>query len=190
MAKHVGVDFTTLRQDMAALERMEDVGETDVLVIGEVGNANNGKTMFSLKLLDTSVSKRRDGKPLKNPYFEGGRMRQEQVIVDVGHLCSVTVSSDAMPPEDVRTSENFSIRILRNSGIVGHKPIERIERRDLSALCQITDHEILNVKARQDQLLDFLRGGDGNSSLTSHRDGVRVLHALFQNLTGRPSDFS
>jgi hypothetical protein len=160
----------------------ERLGEIDVVAIGEVGNAERPVTLFGLKLLDTSASNRDNWQSLQNPYLEGGRIRQEQVIVHVGHLCSLIVSSDAAPPQDDCVSENFSITIHRNTAVAGGNRVRRIRRIDLSENGGIAKREILNVKARQDQLLSFMEGDNGNSPLCSHRDTARLLDALFERI--------
>ena len=40
----------------------------------------------------------------------------------------------------------------------------------------------MNISARASQLIDFFNGGEGNSSLESHRDSILLLDKIFKRL--------
>jgi hypothetical protein len=173
--------------DEGLLSSLAKMGETDVMATGELYSKGHAVTNFALALTDMSASGRRSHATPADRYLGGGRLRQERVTIHLGPLCSIFVSSDAMPPRDSRVAENFSITIYQNNWVTGGERVRWIERFDLSASEELGPREVLNTRARQDQLLSFLTGGDGGSTLASHGDTAKLLDALFNAMaqTGR-----
>lgn len=166
--------------EIASQQKLNHLGETDVLIIGQMQNPVY--TNFSLRLLTTSASLRKANQDTSN--LEG-RIRQEQVIIHLGHLCSVQISSNPFNKlsPDEHPNEHFDITII-NSPIVKHqKPFIKLTRSDLSHLFPlISETASLNKLARKWQLKEFLKGNDGNSSFATHRNTVKMLHAIYSEM--------
>jgi hypothetical protein len=154
-------------------------GETDLLLMGQMQNKGRTWTQFSLKLLGTSVSMREEKSFL--PFLKG-KIRQEHVILHLGHLCSLQVRSN--PLKKLNPSryplEDFNITILHNPLLKGREPIVTIGRKELSQLFpEIPQNSSFNSYARQWQLREFLQRRTGNSSFSSHRNTISFLHTIY-----------
>lgn len=157
------------------------LGETDLMLIGRLKKNNKSITNFSLNLIGTSVSKRREFIEPMDPYLSSGRVRQEDFIVHLGHLCSIHLIS--IPFTKLANTQNnlkdFSISILNSPVVLDepsiiYKQTEDFKTKDIK--------NSLNISARQKQLLSFINGGDGNSSLKSHKKSIYLLDTIYQKL--------
>lgn len=164
-------EFSHLGYKNENVPNLEGFGESDVHAIGQLKCEGMVSTNFSLKLLGTTLSTRsKVAREEKLP----GRIRQEIVILHFGHLMSIQINSTQLKRIDSCrfSNEQFEITILRNP-LVGGSGVERIQREDITE-----ERCSLNTAARQWQLSDFLQGGDGCSSLESHRTTMDLIESI------------
>lgn len=174
------------------LDQMRYFGETEVLIMGRFKRGEGVLTNFSLKLLDTTVSKRSWHQLPADTYRSNGRMRQENLICHMGPLCSLYVSNLPSPASNAQREpiEDFSIDILNHTDLIGQSPSMRFKRPDLSRFYpDLLPTESMLAKAATLQTLEFLEGKDGKSHLLSHRSTVQFLDRVYrqiQNTVGAP----
>ncbi|MCH9610402.1 MAG: hypothetical protein S4CHLAM81_12950 [Chlamydiales bacterium] len=134
---------------------LELMRETDCLLMGKSKEAS-----FSVQLRGTSLSLREGKRGYKLP----GKVRQERVTIHCGMESSLQIESLPCHKIDGRFEEKFSVTILERGRVIeksfGGSPS-------------------LNKAARRWQFEDFLRGGDGRSPLSSHRNTVAFLDRLY-----------
>ena len=150
-------------------------------MIGKAHSQTKSPILYSLKLMGTSVSKR---KSFTREEKLEGRMRQERVILHFGHLASIHIES--LPFKKVAPKsypyENFSITVITNPLLEDKSPLI-IQRPDLSRLYpQLPLDQSLNKFAKRWQLFEFLMRQAGNSSLASHRYTVKRLTQIYQKI--------
>lgn len=165
------------------LNRLEGFGETDVLIIGQLRQSNRVLVNFSLKLLGTSLSLRKTGMHSKK-HVEG-RTRQEHVIIHLGPLCSLNIVSNPLkklkPSEHLH--ENFTITVMNSPLIPNRESVLFLNREEISQLFpHISPTTSLNKYARKWQLVEFLQGRDGHSSLKSHQKTINFLHRIYSEM--------
>lgn len=162
--------------------KLDNFGETDLILIGQMRKNGNVLTNFSIKLFGTSLSLRRQTS--RTQKLEG-KVRQEHMILHLGHLASVTLTSlplQKLAPAAYST-EDFAITILNSPLLRNHKPIQTFNRSEISQVFpEISEGASMNSYARQWQLRSFLRGKDGNSSLESHANTAEMLHRIYSQI--------
>jgi hypothetical protein len=185
LAKH---DYLTLSKSEELFHidfnQWNHLGETDVLVIGQAQKNNAIITNFSLKMFGTSLSLRKTVKSSQYQQLEG-RVRQEHVILHLGHLCSLNIISNPLKKLDPTEYpiEDFTITVMNNPLLQGRNPIMILSRKDISQLSsEIPETTSINSYSRKWQLSEFLQGRDGNSSLESHRHTVKLLDMIYSHL--------
>ncbi len=157
-------------------------GETDFLLIGQAKKRGQLLSNFSVKLINTSVSKRISSTPSVEAKW---RARQEHVIVHIGHLASAHVTCNPLKKFDSQAypTEDFTILIMHSPLLVHRKPIIQMTREDLFDMAPFIERTAsLNQCAREWQLKEFLHGRDGNSSLQSHRNTMHLLNLIYSQI--------
>lgn len=166
------------------LEKMAAYGESDFMAMGRLTHEGYVVTNFSLKLLNTSVSARNIYQKIDRSQrltSKGGKLRQENVIIHVGQLCSIHLRSNPYHKLKPHDTEDFSLDILNHSHILQKEPLIQLKRSDFSQIYpDLSETESMNKKARQWQLTDFLNGGHGNSHLTTHRTTIHLLDRIYK----------
>lgn len=156
-------------------------GETDVLLIGQAKKNDRTITNFGVNLFGTSLSMRKNMNHNLYANLEG-RIRQEQVVLHLGHFCSVCINS--MPLKKLDSSsypiEDFTITVMNHPLIQHKKPVIQLDRKKISELYpEIPNNSSVNGYARTWQLNEFLNGRDGNSPFESHRKTVCLLNTIY-----------
>lgn len=166
-----------------SLDQMRHFGEVDFMTIGNVKKDSKVMTQFSVKLLETTASKRNWHELPENLYFMG-RMRQENVIIHIGHLCSIHLKSHPISKLVKNNKiEDFSIDIIHNSDLIQREALVQIRRSDISELSEgLLDVDSMNVKGRSSLLIDFLNMREGPSPLISHKQTIHLLNAIYRQI--------
>lgn len=116
----LGKNVYSLIHTQTDIEKLNDhfdnFGETDVMMIGQLKQKNRALSNFCLKMFGTSLCLRKDSKI--NATFDT-RVRQENVIIHLGPLCSIHISSNPLKKLDPQKfpQEHFNITIM-NSPLV------------------------------------------------------------------------
>jgi predicted dehydrogenase len=162
----------------ASLLSPSPFGETSVLFIGQAKNRGKLLSNFSVQLENTSLSKRTSPAPSQEAKW---RMRQEHVIIHLGYLASIHISCNPLTKldPDHYPVEDFNIVIMHSPLLKERQPIIKMTRDDIAALIP---HRSLNQYAREWQLKEFLHGRDGNSSLKSHENTMKLLHLIYSQI--------
>lgn len=158
------------------------LGEKDFLLIGQAEQNEKLITHFSLKLLNTSLSRRRNF--TYSPEAEW-RMRQEHVIIHLGYLASVQVRSNPLKKLSPETclEDDFNILAMHSPLLNKRRPFIQIRRPDLSkSFSFLPKAASLNKFAREWQLKEFLEGRDGNSPLSSHWETMRLIQQIYSRM--------
>ena len=135
-----------------------------------------------MQLENTSVSKRTCDTPSQEAKW---RMRQEHVIIHLGHLASIHISCNPFKKldPDGHPIEDFNIVIMHSPFLANRQPIIKMAREDISIMSpHLKKTSSLNQYAREWQLREFLHGREGNSSLTSHRNTVQLLDLIYSEV--------
>jgi len=159
--------------DEKALLPLKDHGETDLFITGRETCSSKFSTLFSLRLIGTSLSSR---SPKKSLLKLDGKLRQETVTIHLGTLCSVHITSLPFNKIDPKGHpiENFDITIMTSPILEDEKTIIRLGREDF-----FPPDSSLNREGRKRQLLSFLEGGDGASNILSHGDNIKMLDSIY-----------
>lgn len=167
-----------------SLQAMNLFGETDVTITGQLKNSKGAISGYSLKLLESSASNRNWAELPENTYINNGRIRQDTIIIHVGPICSIHIKSFSLNKDKTTNEiEDFNIDIINNINVTGNSQLIHINRKDLSELFpELPIHHSMNVKSRQQQLLDFLNHKDGNSGLSSHQESIEFLNEVFKKI--------
>lgn len=164
----------------ASLERF---GEVDISAQGSYLAGGRKCFDFSLQLISTTVSARTDDSRRPGAGQTVGRMRQEQVVIHVGHLCSISVQSSSFGKIDPTSEgDDFNITIAMSPLSTAGPRVLRLDRKALSRLSGIPEDARLNVLARQNMLRAFLAGRDARSELASHGPSIRLLTEIFSQV--------
>lgn len=166
------------------LEELQSFGETDVIVMGQFKNEQKPITNFSLQLMQTSACNRAWHELPKNTYLHNGRMRQENLTLHVGTLCSIQVNSKSLfKSGNGSMAEDFTIEVINNANLTEYPLYKKITREELSSLYpELALYDRLNSKSRQWQLLEYLQGRDGKSGLKSHGDSIKLIDNIYQKI--------
>ncbi len=168
-----------------SLEKMKYFGETDLMIVGQLKKNSAVITNFCIKLFHTSLTKRSWSELPENLYRGNGRIRQESLLIHLGHVSSISMHSNPYSKLDKKTEniEDFSIEFMNNEILLKRDPYIQIKRNDLSEIYPHLDlYESLNVTAREWQLTDFLNGGDGNSPIASHFYTIKFIDMIYQRI--------
>lgn len=163
-------------------EYFDGFGETDIMMIGQLKQKNRVLSNFSLKMFGTSLCLRKDARI--NPKFDT-RVRQENVIIHLGPLCSIHISSQPLKKLEPQKflKEDFNITIMNSPLLPERDSIIMLNRTEISELFpQLCLTESINSYARKWQLCEFLCRRDGNSSISSHKESVKLLQAIYSTL--------
>jgi hypothetical protein len=166
--------------------RLQKFGETDLMMMGQLRNNSYNVTNLNMRLLETTASMREWTHLPENTYIDNGRLRQENIIIHIGPICSIQVlcgSKGFKKTVDQNGVENFDIRIINNCKITGKPEYIAMDRQDLSSeFPDIKVTEKLNIYSRQKQLKEFFADRDGFSGFSSHEDSMILLTKIFNSL--------
>ncbi len=174
-------DKEVSQNDTSDYDSIRSLGETSLFLIGQAKIRKRLGTYFAMQLENTSVSQRTCDAPSSEASW---RMRQEQVIIHVGHLASIHVSCNPFKKLDPNRHpvEDFNITIMHSPLLTHRQPILKMTREDIPLLPASLKKGSLNQHARECQLREFLHGRDGNSSLQSHRYTVQLLDRIYSEI--------
>jgi predicted dehydrogenase len=156
-------------------------GETDVNVAFTARREGRVITMGNIQIMETAHSTRAWRNLPEDTYKGNGRHSQERLTLHVGHLMTVhtedyrplSASADPM----MRAPANFTVRILRNSRLIGGEPYaEHVLTRPLSP--EGDGREIsLTEHSRRDAFMRWIAGDFSVSALATHEMSVRLMAA-------------
>jgi predicted dehydrogenase len=166
------------------LNQLNLFGEVDIMVTGQCVSNSGSRTLFSVSLIETSASGRSWAELPDNTYTQNGRIRQDNIIIHVGPVCSVHIRSLSLDKkQNSGKVEDFSIDIINNKNILATDVHIKVDRTDLSELYpDLPLTKSLNIVSRQNQLLEFLNKRDGNSHITSHLEGIELMGLIFESI--------
>lgn len=183
--RHYEYDYYNKEKGLSpffSVNKKSSFGETDVMVIGQLKKNDFPLTNFSIKLLGTSLSLRQSDR-LSNKIE--GKIRQEKIILHIGHLCSIHIESFPFKKinSDKYPIEDFLITIMNSPLLNKYKPIIKLDRRKISKLySDVPMSSSLNTFSRQSQLASFLNNQDCNSSFESHKNTINLLHMIYKDI--------
>ena len=166
-------------------EKYKNYGEKDFYSLMQFKN-QEGRTITTanINMLQNGFSRRAWIETKENTYKGNGRIRHESLVIQVGPLLSIQVhsyqSKEIKDKEDFKSEikcgglEHFEIYIFRNSELIGGKPFERIQLKDLYDDIDIKYFEGYNELAREDFILEQKQ----ESNLTDHRLAIELLYNL------------
>jgi predicted dehydrogenase len=159
-------------------------GETSLMVQGMVTDHQDNKLLFSFKLLEETASLRNSDQLKDYKPVGYGRMRQENVIVHLGHQSSFYLRSLPFKKIDAsEPSENFDIMVLRGGLDASHHSFECINRDDIEKNTPtVGGGNSLNNYARTKQLSDFLKGNPTDTPLSSHKLTVHLITQIYEKI--------
>lgn len=175
---------STFQQDLSAF------GETSIFLIGQAKIRERLLTSFSMQLENTSVSKRTCDTPSQEAKW---RMRQEHVLIHLGHLASIHISCIPFKKLDPNSYpiEDFNIVIMHSPLLTNRQPMITMTREAIPILPHnLQNTGSLNQYAREWQLREFLNGRNGNSLLTSHRNTVQLLDLIYSEIHSQQTPIS
>lgn len=159
-------------------------GEIDISMIGSYRAAGLKCLDFSLQLLSTSVSSRVDVGRRTGREPTAGRMRQEEILIHLGNLCTISIHSSPFAPlcQSAR-HDDFNITIACNPRVAKGRPLITVDRAELSRLNEsLRDTDIMNVVARRSLVEDFINGLPSESEIGSHRATLVLLTEVFREM--------
>jgi predicted dehydrogenase len=159
-------------------------GEIDLTCIGQFLYKNKPITNFTLNIQETSVCKRISALDPQDPYKGSGRIRQEKVIIHIGPLMSIHVSS--LPKNKVSNKfshDDFNIEIISHPNIKGYEAYKFVDRLFLSKIYTDLPVDVsMNKISRMRQLQAFLMNETTILDYNSHYDSVKLLQEISQQL--------
>jgi len=162
-----------------SLSRHASFGELDVTVNGRIMQHEQILTSFCLKMIENSLSIRKNCKSSLNPYLGSGRIRQEHLIIHLGPLCSIHIQSHPYAKLDKNiTDEDFTVTIMNHPTLVEEESLIELRRADFNGK-DLTNDERFTIKARQEQLRLFFSGESAESSFASHKDSIALLSRIY-----------
>lgn len=160
-------------------EMYQDMGEVDV--VAALRTTRRGRTMTTgtIRMLQTSLSGRREPTPPLDPYKGSGRIRQESLSIYVGTLLSVRADGYRFP----NRPDEFKVQIGR-SPTVGSKPYEEMTWTDGGVVRRhgtkyATD---LSGIGHEELILNWLDGRPTGSELESHELTVLLASATYESM--------
>lgn len=152
---------------------------------------NKTITTANLNLLHYGVS-RRGWIKSRDYYKKNGRIRHERLNIQVGTLMCIQVHSYQSKEISDRTNheieslpgglEQFDIDIFRNSDIIGGKPFERIQLKDLYTKEEKDNMLGYNEYAREEFINNFLNSTSSKGDLLDQKLGIEILYAAAKGL--------
>lgn len=160
-------------------------GESDVMFQGSLSGKNGSSIMFSIKILDSGFSLRNREDLIDIKKRNIGRLRQENVILHVGHEGSIHVRSLPLRKIDIaHTRDNFEISILKNNYEKRCPEVICITSKQLMEEQQLHPQQLsLNWNARVGQLKDFMLNQSVVCSIASHKNTVYLIEKIYDQLT-------
>lgn len=167
-------------------------GEKNSSSILNFKNCNGATiTTVNLNLLHYGVS-RRGWIVSKDFYKKNGRIRHERINIQIGTLLNVQVHSYQSKQIADRTTreeeskfgglEHFDIDIYRNVDILGGKPFERIQLKDLYSDIEKDKFLGFNEYAREEFVTSFLNGTSVKGDLRDQKLGIEILYNAVKGL--------
>jgi predicted dehydrogenase len=168
-------------------------GETESCSVIHLLRGDRVVTSGTIRLVDTTVSRRAWEHTPANVNIGNGRIRHSQLNVNVGPLLTVQLHSyesyerrnRADFPDDPAEPGNWDhedVYVFRNSGVIGGEPFERIRGRDLAdEFGYGTDDNRCTLERGQRQMLhEFLAGKPPATPLQDYGRTCRLLALLLQ----------
>ena len=170
---------------------LKDFGELDFHAMIDFKKDDYVITHCNLNLLQSGFSKRAWTILPKDTYKSNGRVRHEQINIQIGPIMNIQIHSYQsgeisekidIPSYDVGSIDHFDIYIFRNNNLIGGKPFEKISIKDL-----IVKNDFLgnNEKARETCFLEFLSDKKGESDLLSHDKSIFLLTKLCESVASK-----
>jgi hypothetical protein len=145
-----------------------------------------------LNLLSSGFSRRTWAEQAADTYKNNGRVRHESIQLTMGPLFNIQVHSyqsceikdrnnTAYDHNSVGGLDHYQIHIFRNTEIIGGKPVEVIEGKDLfpDAITQDASFIGHNETSRELCLDNFLKGINNRSSLIEQKLTIDILTASY-----------
>lgn len=184
-------------KEFAALENgaFSHCGELDFTASLQFFRDKNIVSTCSLNLLSSGFSRRAWAEKSADTYKNNGRVRHESIQLTMGPLLNIKVHSyqscevkDRNNPfydhNIVGGLDHYQIHIFRNTELIGGKPIEVIEGKDLFPEADMKDGSFIghNEAARQECLVHFLKEKDNRSTLSTHQLTIDILTASYLSI--------
>ncbi len=152
---------------------------------------NKTITTANLNLLHYGVS-RRGWIKSRDYYKKNGRIRHERINIQVGTLMCIQVHSYQSKEISDRTNheteslpgglEQFDIEIFRNVDIIGGKPFELIQLKDLYTEEEKENMLGYNEYAREEFISNFLNNTSLKGDLLDQKLGIEILYCAAKGL--------
>jgi hypothetical protein len=166
------------------IEYNSHFGESDIMLQGSLSGKTGSSIMFSIKLLDSGFSLRNHEDIVNIKKRNTGRLRQENVILHVGHAGSIHVRSLPIRKIDVaHTTDNFEIYILKNNHEKRCPEVTCITSEQLIEQQLHLQQLSLNRVARVGQLKDFVLNQSVISNISSHKNTVYLIDKFYDQLS-------
>ena len=185
------------RKEFESLSKgtFQECGELDFTAALQFTRNQKIVTTCSLNLLSSGFSRRGWEIPSTDTYKNNGRVRHESMNLTIGPLLNIQVHSyqscevkERNNPfydhNEVGGLDHYQIHIFRNTAIIGGKPVEIIEGKDLFANAIAKDPAFIgyNEAARDECLEHFLKGTDCRSRLIDHKLTIDILTASYLSI--------
>lgn len=182
--------FEALRQGA-----FQECGELDFIATLQFTRNDKVVTTCSLNLLSSGFSRRAWAEQATDTYKNNGRVRHESIQLTMGPLFNIQVHSyqsceikdrnnTAYDHNSVGGLDHYQIHIFRNTEIIGGKPVEVIEGKDLfpDAITQDASFIGHNEASRELCLDNFLKGINNRSSLIEQKLTIDILTAAYLSI--------
>lgn len=173
------------------LQQTRHFGEMDSFVLCQLKRDDAVMSTLSLNLQQNSFSRRSWCTQPLDTYKGNGRVRHEQMSLQVGNLLNIQVHSYqayetkrsdlSVAAGEVGHEDHFDVLVFRNSGVVGGQSMEKFSVGAESRVRHTQDSTYLghNEHAREVQFCDFLQGNAGQSHFSSHRFTNQLLSQIY-----------
>jgi hypothetical protein len=172
------------------LQEAKKFGELDIFALCQLKRGDAVVTTSSINLQQNSFCRRAWVDTPEDVYKGNGRVRHERLNVQVANLLNIQVhsyQSYEVKRKDVETEgagheDHFDIYIFRNSGVVGGKPLEKLQIGEGAKKDHLDDPSYLghNENARERNLVDFLQGRRNGLSFETHHLTNKLLSKLYE----------
>lgn len=186
------------------IEDFNKYGEKNIYSTMAFRNSN-GKliTLGQLNLMQHGFSRRSWINTKEDQYKGNGRIRHEQINIQVGPLMNIQVHSYQSKEIAERNGfkeetspgglEHFDIYVFRNTGMIGGKPFEVIKLCDLYSNVD-SSFKGYNELSREEYLDDFLFGYSSLGDLRNQRLGIEILYnsckTLYNHYNGKTTNIN
>ena len=169
-------------------DAVKDFGELDFHAMIDFRSKDSIITHCNLNLLQSGFSKRAWCNLPHDTYKANGRVRHEQINIQIGPIMNIQVHSyqsqevnekSDIPNYEVGSIDHFDIYVFRNDNLIGGKAFEKISIKDL-----IHQNDFLgnNEKARENCFLEFLNDQKSESDLLKHEKSILLLSKLCESV--------